>query len=62
MNDFLVFGCVTVASLASGLLMSAGTDVVAGWNAVNVAMVPFLALAGAALIWLALRPRDAYAA
>jgi MFS family permease len=62
LNDFLVFGCVTVASLASGLLMSAGTDVVAGWNAVNVAMVPFLALAGAALIWLALRPRDAYAA
>jgi MFS family permease len=58
MNDFLVFGCVTVASLASGFLMSSGADVVSGWNAVNIAMVPFLALAGAALIWLALRPRD----
>jgi MFS family permease len=58
MNDFFVFGCVTVASLASGFLMSSGADVVSGWNAVNIAMVPFLALAGAALIWLALRPRD----
>jgi MFS family permease len=58
MNDFLVFGCVTVASLASGVLMNAGEDVVSGWNAVNIAMVPFLALAGGALIWLALRPRE----
>jgi MFS family permease len=57
MNDFFVFGCVTVASLASGLLMSSGADVVSGWSAVNIAMVPFLALAGSALIWLALRPR-----
>jgi MFS family permease len=58
MNDFLVFGCVTIASLASGVLMNSGEDVISGWNAVNVAMVPFLALAGGALIWLALRPRD----
>ncbi len=58
MNDFLVFGCVTVASVASGALMNSGEDVVSGWNAVNVAMVPFLALAGGALIWLALRPRE----
>jgi len=61
MNDFLVFGCVTLASLASGLMMSFGDDVEAGWTAVNLAMLPFLALAGAALIWLALRPKDAYA-
>ncbi|MDG4647635.1 MFS transporter [Roseibacterium sp. SDUM158017] len=58
MNDFLVFGCVTFASLASGVLMNSGQDVVAGWNAVNLAMVPFLALAGGALIYLALRPRE----
>jgi hypothetical protein len=58
MNDFLVFGCVTIASVASGILMYSGEDVIAGWNAVNIAMVPFLALAGGALIWLALRPRD----
>ncbi len=57
MNDMVVFGCVTLASLASGGLMNcSGGDVVQGWNAVNLAMVPFLALAGAALIWLALRP------
>jgi MFS family permease len=61
MNDFLVFGCVTFASLASGLMMSFGDDVQSGWTAVNLAMLPFLALAGGALIWLSLRPKDAYA-
>ncbi|RDC73447.1 MFS transporter [Rhodovulum sp. 12E13] len=60
MNDALVFGCVTVASLASGGLMNcSGGDAVAGWSAVNLAMAPFLAMAGGALIWLSLRPRDA---
>jgi MFS family permease len=58
MNDAIVFGCVTVASLASGGLMNcSGTDATHGWNAVNLAMIPFLALAGAALIWLTLRPQ-----
>lgn len=57
MNDFIVFGGVTLASLSSGGLMNcAGTDVVAGWDAVNIAMLPFLTLAGGALIWLWLRP------
>jgi hypothetical protein len=28
-----------------------------GWTAVNLAMAPFLALAGGALIWLWLRPQ-----
>jgi MFS family permease len=60
MNDAIVFGCVTVASLASGGLMNcSGGDAVAGWSAVNLAMAPFLALAGGALIWLALRPQEA---
>ena len=60
MNDAVVFGCVTLASLASGGLMNcAGADAVAGWSAVNLAMLPFLALAGGALIWLALRPQEA---
>ncbi len=59
MNDMIVFGCVTVASLASGGLMNcSGGSAVEGWSAVNLAMVPFLALAGASLIWLMLRPRD----
>ncbi|MEM6478888.1 MAG: MFS transporter [Pseudomonadota bacterium] len=53
-NDAIVFGCVTLASLASGGLMNcSGGDAVQGWNAVNLAMVPFLALAGGALFWLA---------
>ncbi len=63
LNDLLVFGFVTVASLASGGLMNcAGSGVVQGWTAVNLAMAPFLALAGGALVWLALRrPRGAAA-
>jgi MFS family permease len=53
MNDFAVFGLVCVASLASGGLMNcSGGDAVAGWAAVNYAMVPLLALAGGALLWL----------
>ncbi|MDA7425951.1 MFS transporter [Thalassococcus lentus] len=59
LNDLLVFGGVTIASLASGGLMNcSGGTPQAGWTAVNLAMIPFLALAGAALIWLALRPKD----
>ena len=59
LNDLLVFGCVTVGSLASGGLMNcAGGSAEQGWAAVNLAMVPFLALAGGALIWLVMRPRQ----
>ena len=59
MNDMIVFGCVTIASLASGGLMNcSGGSTVEGWNAVNMAMVPFLVLAGASLIWLMLRPQE----
>lgn len=61
LNDLLVFGGVTVASLFSGGLMNctAGGTAESGWSAVNLAMMPFLVLAGGALIWLALRPREA---
>ena len=60
LNDAAVFGCVTIASFASGGLMNcAGGTAVEGWQAVNIAMVPFLTLAGGALVWLALRPREA---
>ena len=59
MNDFIVFGCVTLASVSSGALMNcSGQSVVDGWNLVNLAMIPFLALAGAALLWLTLRPKS----
>jgi MFS family permease len=60
MNDFAVFGMVSVASLASGLLLNcSGGSPIEGWNAVNYAMLPFLTLAGGALIWFALHTRRA---
>ncbi len=58
MNDFAVFGLVGAASLASGGLMNCtGGDAVAGWHAVNLAMIPMLALAATALLWFVLRGR-----
>lgn len=60
LNDLIVFAGVTVASLSSGGLMNcSGSSVQAGWSAVNLAMLPFLVLAGGALIWLILRPKQA---
>ena len=53
LNDFLVFGSVTIASLTSGTLMNCtGGTAQEGWSAVNWAMVPFLLLAAGSLIWL----------
>ncbi|UWQ20567.1 MFS transporter [Jannaschia sp. W003] len=52
LNDALVMGMVTVASLSSGGLMNAAASTVAGWTAVNLAMVPFLALAAGSLVWM----------
>lgn len=57
LNDFLVFGLVTVGSFSSGALMAGW-----GWEAVNIAMVPALALAAAALAWLVLGQRPPRAA
>jgi MFS family permease len=53
MNDFLVFGLVTVGSFSSGALMAA-----LGWVAVNLSVLPPLALAAAALGWLVLSRRS----
>ena len=59
LNDFLVFGMVTVASLSSGGLMNcSGGTPQEGWQAVNLAMLPLLALAGGALLWFALSGKD----
>lgn len=59
MNDMLVFGCVTIASLASGGLMNcSGGSPQEGWTAVNYAMIPFLLLAGLSLVWLMMRPKE----
>jgi MFS family permease len=58
LNDMIVFGCVTLASLASGGLMNcSGGSAVNGWGAVNLAMIPFLMIAGAALVWLTSKQR-----
>jgi len=57
-NDAIVFGGVTMASFSSGTLMNcSGSDVQTGWQMVNIAMVPFLVLAGGSLIWLVMNPR-----
>ncbi len=60
LNDLVVFGGVTLASLSSGGLMNcSGGTAQTGWQMVNLAMLPFLILAGGALIWLWLRPKEA---
>ena len=59
LNDAVVFSGVFLASLSSGGLMNCmGGSAQAGWNAVNLAMLPFLVLAGGAVLWLMLRPRE----
>jgi MFS family permease len=58
-NDAIVFGGVFLASLSSGALMGcAGGTAQQGWSAVNMMMLPLLTLAGGALIWMTLRPRE----
>lgn len=61
MNDFAVFGMVTIASLSSGGLMNcSGGSAQEGWAAVNLAMIPFLMLAGSALIWLVIQGKKRF--
>ena len=56
MNDFAVFGLVSVASLSSGILMNcSGGSPEQGWVAVNLAMLPLLVFAGSALLWFSFR-------
>ncbi|KIT16040.1 MFS transporter [Jannaschia aquimarina] len=52
LNDAMVFGLVSLASLSSGGLMNSADTAELGWAAVNWAMAPFLTLAGGALVWL----------
>ena len=56
-HDFLVFLTTATSSFSSGLLLSRG-----GWETLNFAALPFLALVGAAIVWLGLRQRAAVAA
>jgi MFS family permease len=49
-NDFAIFAMVATSSLTSGALLAGF-----GWSAVNWAVLPMVALAGLALLWLAHR-------
>jgi MFS family permease len=51
-NDFIIFATMGVSSLASGAMVTA-----AGWEAMNRAVLPFLALIAASALWLAWRRR-----
>lgn len=54
LNESIIFGAQALASLSSGVVVSA-----AGWNALNHLAVPLLAVAGFAALWLMLRGRTA---
>jgi MFS family permease len=56
-NDVLIFTTLVISSLSSGALFS-----YQGWLTMNAVAVPFLALAGAGIIWLAVSRRSARAA
>ena len=54
-NDFIVFATMAVSSISSGALVST-----AGWETMNRAVLPFLAVIAAGALWLArLRRRGA---
>ena len=52
-NDFLVFLTMAISSFSSGALVTSR-----GWELLNMGALPFLALASAAILWLALKRRD----
>jgi hypothetical protein len=51
-NDFLVFGSMAIGSFSSGALLASF-----GWAAVNQVVFPVVLVAGALLLWWALRVR-----
>src|SRR2546423_12840221 len=53
LNDFLVFGTVTLSSFASGALLSG-----VGWAMVQIAVMPFVGVAAAVVLWWHLRPAE----
>ena len=46
LNDFLIFGVVALASFSSGEIL-----IVAGWNILNVVVLPVAIASLAALFW-----------
>jgi len=53
-NDFLIFGSMALTSFSSGQLLDKY-----GWTTINEVIFPTILVAGALLVWLALRPRPA---
>jgi MFS family permease len=53
-NEIIVFTVQAVSALSSGVLVNTR-----GWDVLNYVALPFIALAGAATLWLALRRRAA---
>ena len=51
-NDFIVFATMGISSVASGAMVSS-----VGWETMNHAVLPFLALIAGAVFWLAWRRR-----
>ena len=51
-NDSAIFILMAISSLTSGLIVTS-----AGWEKVNYAALPLVALVGAAVLWLMLRTR-----
>lgn len=47
LNDFLIFGTSTVSSFSSGALLAGS-----GWTAVQLTVMPFVAVAVAAILWM----------
>jgi len=47
LNDFIVFGTVTLTSFSSGAVQHA-----LGWQTINMAVIPFLVLVGIANLWI----------
>ena len=52
LNDFIVFGTVTITSVSSGAVQHAF-----GWQTINMAVIPFLVLVGIANLWLRSKQR-----
>ncbi|NNL77441.1 MAG: MFS transporter [Desulfobacterales bacterium] len=51
LNDFIVFGTVTLTSLSSGAVQN-----ILGWKTINTAVIPFLVLIALANFWLHSKP------
>lgn len=53
LNDFIVFGTVTITSFSSGAVQQA-----LGWQTLNVAVIPFLIITGLSNLWLQSKHRS----